>query len=50
MYMMEMIQERVGSNKIERRDLFSSLLEASSEFNEAGEEPLNNDELIGAPP
>lgn len=45
MYMSEMVQERVASDNVMRRDLFSALLEAS---NESGKEALTDDELVGA--
>lgn len=44
-YMGEMVQERVASDNVKRRDLFSALLEAS---NESGKEALTDDELVGA--
>lgn len=42
--MTEMIQTRLQSEKAERNDLFSSLLNASDELTEGG---LTTDELIG---
>ncbi|PFH50911.1 hypothetical protein AMATHDRAFT_40534 [Amanita thiersii Skay4041] len=44
-YMNEMIEERLNSEKVERDDLFSNLLEANNEDTE--EERLSTDELIG---
>ncbi len=45
LYMSDMVEDRVKSEKVGRYDLFTSLLEAS---NESGAEALTDDELVGA--
>ena len=46
--MKEMVHERQNSQKVERHDLFTTLLDANT--NEAGDDTLTENELISEPP
>jgi len=46
--MKEMVHERQNSQKVERHDLFTALLDANT--NEVGDDTLTENELISEPP